>query len=158
MFWDVFNILALLFAGFLISLAASIILEVPRNLFLKNGIIGIIAEAVFILTNLKFNAAISVLAASIVVTLISQVAARLYRAPVTVFYIPVFFIFVPGAALYKIAYYLIQSQQNQTIDSLFEALTISGAVALGVFFGDSFLEIMTTLRNKRKNKNEELES
>ena len=129
----------------MISLAASLILEIPKNLLIKNGIIGIIAEAIYLIVSIKFNSAISVFVACLAVTLISHYAARRYRAPVTIFYIPVFFIFVPGAALYKIAYYFIQENQAKTIDSLFEALMISGAVALGVFFGDSILEIFKTL-------------
>ena len=137
----------MLFAGFLIAASASIIIEVPKQFIIKNGIIGIIAEAVFLISHPFFNDAVSVFLACLVVTFISHLSARLFKAPVTVFYIPVFFIFVPGAAIYEFAYYLIQSDKMRTADALIEALNIAGAVALGVFISDSLLEIYSHCRH-----------
>lgn len=136
-----------LFAGFLIAMSASIMLEVPKKLLIKNGLIGIIAELVYLIAvPFLYDVTISVFLASLVVTLISQAFARIYRAPVTLFIIPVFFIFVPGAAIYKIVYYLIQKNPVGSSAAFVEALTISGAVALGVFFGDSLLEIYLKIK------------
>lgn len=146
---DIINFLLMMFSGFLISVAVSVMLEVPRNLIIKNGIIGIIAEIVYEFSMLaNHHIAFSVFLACLVVTLVSHIFARKFKAPVTVFCIPVFFIFVPGTAIYQMTYYIIQANSGMATKALFDLLNIAGAVALGVFLSDSLVNIYYTLKYK----------
>src|SRR5699024_11604632 len=63
------------------------------------------------------------------------------KAPVTIFYLPAFFPFVPGSAIYQTALYFIQGDYDLSNYYLIQTLSIAAAIALGVFFTDSMLEI-----------------
>lgn len=138
----------MMFAGFLISISVSVMLEVPRNLILKNGFIGILAEIVYELAIVHNTVPVSVFLACLAVTLVSHVFARKFKAPVTVFCIPVFFIFVPGTAIYQMTFYVIQANPDMATKALFDLLNIAGAVALGVFLSDSLVHIFYTVKYK----------
>lgn len=138
---DILYTLIKIFSGFIIAASASILIEVPKQFIIHNGIIGLIAYLIYLISDIYFNNTVSVFLACLIVTLLAHISARIFKAPVTVFYIATFFIFVPGTAIYEFAYYLIQADELKSANSLTEALNIAGAVALGVFIGDSILDI-----------------
>ena len=55
---------------------------------------------------------------SLVIALISQMYARIFREPVTVFFIPAFFLFVPGGGMYRTALAFIQGNTAQGFTEL----------------------------------------
>lgn len=143
------HFLLMMFAGFLISVAVSVMLEVPKHLIIKNGFIGIVAEMVYELSIMaNYNTVVSIFFACLAATLISHIFARKFKAPVTVFCIPVFFIFVPGSAIYQMTYYVMQANPEMASKALFDLLNIAGAVSLGVFLSDSIVHIYFTIKYK----------
>lgn len=104
---------------------------------------------VYLLTSLKTDIAVATLCGGIVIALLSQIAARLLKAPVTIFYIPSYFPLVPGAGVYKIAYYYIQGNSHLAGKNFIESMMVSGAIALSVYLVDSFLEIYNHLKNQK---------
>lgn len=141
-----------LFASFLICVAASIFLEAPKKLIFHIGLLGMIAQGTYLFVNQWYNVPVSVLAACFLISILSQIYARKMKAPVTMFYIPVFFIFVPGIAIYKAAYFLIQADKIDSADALIEALNIAGAIALGVFLSDSLLELFSAVKFRQSHR------
>lgn len=137
--------------AYVATITAAITLEAPRSLIFKTGYAGAIGYLVYLLLANPMGAALATFFACSVVSLIGQFFARRFKAPVTIFYIPAFFPFVPGSAIYQTALYLIQGDYDLSNYYLIQTLSIAGAIALGVFFTDSILEIYMHVQFKMLN-------
>lgn len=136
----------------LVAVTAAIILEAPRNSLNKISLLGALSYTIYLLT-LSFTSIVNaVFIACLSASLVAQAFARWFKMPVTIFYVPTFFLYVPGASIYKTAYYFINNQLDSTLFYLTETLLIAGAIALGVFISDSLLEILKSLKSKTKGK------
>lgn len=80
-----------------------------------------------------------------------QLFAREYKAPVTIFYIPSFFPFVPGSLIYQGSLVLIQGDEGSSY-FFKQALMMAGAVALGVFIVDSCFDMYNTIQQTNKKR------
>lgn len=130
----------------LATITAGVLLESPKHLLYYTGIIGAAGYAVYLLCLDHMDNAVATLLGGIVIALLSQLSARRLASPVTVFYIPSFFPLVPGAGVYRIAYYYIQDNPQLAGENLIESILVSGAIALSIFIVDSFLEMYNHLK------------
>lgn len=125
-------------AAFCAIVGFSLILDVPKRLCLWCGLAGAADWGVWCLCT---GGGTSVITASILSSLtaawISQLAARKLRSPATVFLVAGILPTVPGAAIYRVAYYLIQGDSALAAASLVETIQIAGAMALGIFLMDA---------------------
>ncbi|GAB6680589.1 threonine/serine exporter family protein [Streptococcus uberis] len=137
--------------AYVATVTSGIILEIPRHLRFQTGFIGAAGYTVYLLTLPYVDLAVATLLGGIVIALFSQIAARVLKSPVTVFYIPSYFPLVPGAGVYKIAYYYIQGNIPLSGKNFIESMFVSGAIALSVFLVDSALEIYTTVKKPKIN-------
>lgn len=137
--------------AYVATVTSGIILEIPRHLIFKTGFIGAIGYTVYLLVLPHADLALAALSASLVIALLSQIAARLFKSPVTIFYIPSYFPIVPGAGVYKIAYYYIQGNSHLAGKNFIESMMVSGAIALSVFLIDSLIEIYYVIKSKKSN-------
>ena len=135
--------------AYVATATSGVILGIPRHLVFQTGAIGALGYMVYLLTSLKTDIAVATLCGGIVIALLSQIAARLLKAPVTIFYIPSYFPLVPGAGVYKIAYYYIQGNSHLAGKNFIESMMVSGAIALSVYLVDSFLEIYNHLKSQK---------
>lgn len=128
-------------AAYLITVTAAILVEAPKALLYKTGICGALGYFVYLLSLSWSSEVIATLIACMAMSITGQIFARIFKAPVTIFYIPSFFTLVPGAAIYRTAFYFIQGNSELMTHYFMQTLLIAGAIALGVFFVDSLLEI-----------------
>ncbi|WP_057491757.1 threonine/serine exporter family protein [Streptococcus orisasini] len=137
-----------IFGAYLATVTSGVILKIPKYLLYQTGFIGALGYAVYLLClHLRMENAVATLLGGIIIAFFSQIAARILKAPVTVFYIPSFFPLVPGAGVYKIAYYYIQGNAELAGQNVIESILVSGAIALSIFLVDSCLEITHLLKS-----------
>ncbi|ESV54412.1 membrane protein [Streptococcus agalactiae LMG 14747] len=134
--------------AYLATVTSGVILETPKHLLFQTGFIGAAGYSVYLVALTTNDKAVATLLGGLVIAFLSQVSARRLLAPVTVFYIPSFFPLVPGASVYRIAYYYIQDNPQLAGDNLIESILISGAIALSIFIIDSLLDIYSHVKNK----------
>ena len=142
------NVLIVL-GGFLSSAGAAILFQVPLRQVSICGFIGILASAV----NIAAGAApvptvLSTFLASILVALLSHVAARIEKMPVTVFLIPCIVPFVPGAGMFHIVYSLIENQPALVTQYFFETMEMAGVIALAIFTVDTIFKTRVNMHTK----------
>lgn len=126
------------------------ILELPRRFLMWYGTAGALCWLVYL--NVRDGAGSKILAAfaaGLAVAVFSHLAARLLKAPVTVFLIPGILPLVPGASIYNSVYYMIQDNQPQSSHYLAETLQIAGAIAMAVFLVDSLFHMLRAGKNRR---------
>ncbi|MBS6952066.1 MAG: threonine/serine exporter family protein [Enterocloster asparagiformis] len=128
------------------------ILELPRRFLAWYGTAGALCWLVYLIVRDQAGSKIlAAFVAGLAVAVFSHLAARILKAPVTVFLIPGILPLVPGASIYNSVYYMIQDSQNQSSYYLAETLQIAGSIAMAVFLVDSLFHL---LRNGRKGRGE----
>ncbi|MGX7091480.1 threonine/serine exporter family protein [Hutsoniella sourekii] len=146
----IFQFVFQVFGAYLSAVTASMMLEAPRKLIQQAGVVGGIGYVAYLLVLPNSTVPLATFYACVVVAICAQVSARVFKAPVTIFYIPAFFPYVPGSAIYQTALTFIQGDTAASASHLSQTLMIAGAIALGVFTVDSMLEIYNYLSQKRK--------
>lgn len=143
-------ILIQLIAAYVAVVSAGIILESPRRVVFRTGIIGSISYGVYLLLTLGFNRSdvMGYVVACFIASMIAQVFARRYKSAVILFYVPTFYLYVPGSAIYQMAYHFIASEPSIAAQYLIETLMISGSIALGIFVADSCIAIYLGFKKK----------
>lgn len=135
------NLLLQLVASYIITVTAGILVEAPKKLLFKTGFCGMLGYGVYLIFLPISSPILATFFACMAMSACGQIFARLFKAPVTIFYIPSFFTLVPGAAIYRTAFYFIQGNNDLMVYYLTQALLTAGAIALGIFIVDSLLEI-----------------
>ncbi|AUW96509.1 threonine/serine exporter family protein [Streptococcus pluranimalium] len=145
----IWSFLFQILGAYVATVTAGILLEAPKHLVYQTGFIGAAGYTVYLIFLERTDNAVATLLGGIVIALLSQISARKLASPVTVFYIPSFFPLVPGAGVYRIAYYYIQDNPKLAGENLIESILVSGAIALSIFIVDSFLEIYNHLKQAK---------
>jgi uncharacterized membrane protein YjjB (DUF3815 family) len=116
------------------TIAFSVLFGVPREYYPYCGLIGGAGWAVYSLTEPLTSVGIASLLATMVVILLSRIAAVWKRCPVTVFLIAGIFPLVPGTYVYWTAYYLVTDQLWLAAEKGYTAVKIAVAIVLGIVF------------------------
>lgn len=141
--------------AFIATVSAALTLELPRHLLSKIGFVGAGGYLAYLLL-VDYNSVFAAFMAAFVITIISQIFARVFKAPVTMFYIPGFFPIVPGIAIYRTILYFIQGNLAQANYYFVQTLMVAGAIAIVIFLIDSYIEMQNHVlhqRRLRKRKN-----
>ena len=116
------------------TIAFSLLFGVPRKYCAYCGLIGGAGWGVYSAAGLLWAPAQSALAATIVVILLSRLAAVKERCPVTIFLISGIFPLVPGAGVYWTVYYMVTDQLYLAVQTGYTAVKVAVAIVLGIVF------------------------
>ncbi len=116
------------------TIAFSLLFGVPRKYYLYCGLIGGAGWGVYSAAGLFWAPAQSALAATIVVILLSRLAAVRERCPVTIFLISGIFPLVPGAGVYWTVYYMVTDQLYLAVQTGYTAVKVAVSIVLGIVF------------------------
>lgn len=139
-------------AGAFVSvLAFSIILEVPKKYLLYTSCVGAFGWAVYLFA-IYFGASFvsGSLISALGTAVISNVLARIRKAPVTTFFVPGILPIVPGVGMFRTVYYLLEKDFSLARQYLLDTLMAAGGIALAIFLIDSFFLLF--LKDERRLK------
>lgn len=134
-------------AAFVAVVVASIYLEAPKKLIFKAGFVGALGWAVYLLLLDKFGLIASTYISGLVISTVSHIFSRIYKTPVTVFFIPGFFPLVPGTSIYLAVYNFIGENGVLAQSYLSQTIKVSGMIALSVFTIDTVFNIINKLKH-----------
>jgi uncharacterized membrane protein YjjB (DUF3815 family) len=125
--------LELLFA-FSATVAYGILFNVPPKAVIGGGVIGMIGWLIVSLLARfwSLSAILSVLIASVLVALLSQLLAKWFRLPSTTFSIAGIIPLVPGAMAYRTMRSFVDGNYPEAIALAAETMLIAGAIAAGL--------------------------
>ncbi|MBR6538180.1 MAG: threonine/serine exporter family protein [Lachnospiraceae bacterium] len=125
-------------SAFVGVVAVAVLFQVPKKNLVLAGVTGaagwfleLVAEEV------SGNALLSYFLAAFLVAILSQIFARVSKAPVTLYLVTGILPLVPGVGMYRTVYYLLQSDHALTGYYLSYTLQIAGMIALAIFVVDS---------------------
>lgn len=131
-----------LLGAFGASFFFSIYLFATKKFLIYCGLTGLIGWMAYLAAlGLGFGTAMAYFWASLVISLVSHLFARVLKAPVTEFLIPGLLPLVPGASIYRAVYYLMEGDGQASMQYLGETLLLAGAIAAAVFLVDSLIRV-----------------
>lgn len=118
--------------AFLGSYGPAILFNIERKNLFWAGLCGAIGwsayKGIYILTETSIFA---VFIASLAISITSEIMAKVFRTPATVFYIPSLFPIVPGISAYYTVLYIIE---NKIVEAVYKGLETIGS-AMAISFG-----------------------
>jgi uncharacterized membrane protein YjjB (DUF3815 family) len=85
-----------------------------------------------------------VFVAALVISLISEILAKILKTPSTVFYIPSLFPIVPGISAYYTVLYIIDNKIIEATYQGLETLGSAGAIAFGILLISTIFRYINT--------------
>ncbi len=128
--------------AFFAVISFSLILELPKKYLALSGAIGAVGWLVYLFVQAAAGSVISAaFLSTLLVALFSHIAARVCKAPVTVFLVAGILPSVPGASIYRSVSFVISNDPVLSSHYLVETLQISGAIAMAIFIMDSLFRL-----------------
>ncbi|QSO54593.1 threonine/serine exporter family protein [Alicyclobacillus curvatus] len=129
--------------SFLATAAFAIIFSVPRNLLVASGFVGMVGWGLYTGTTMLGLSSIPAnLIAAFGVSMLSQLFARRYRAPVTVFAASGIVPLVPGGQAFDAMRYFVENNYNLAVQFAAKAFLLSGAIAMGLILSEVFYQLI----------------
>ena len=127
-----------LIASFIGVVAFSIYLEIPKKYIAVVGGVGSIAWITYLLcTYINLPDVLSYFISTLVVAIISIILSKTLNAVSTIFLIPGILPTVPGVAMYKMIYSLINNNRGEATYYLMQSIFIAAGIALAIFITES---------------------
>lgn len=151
-------ILYKVFGAFIAIFSFAIMLDTPKKYLTYAGVVGAIGWFVYLIANNQFaNDILATFLSALAIAFVSQVFARIFKVPMTVFLVAGILPTVPGAGMYRIVYYFIQNDMDMAAHYLAVTLELAGAIAIGIFLVDAAFRVFqkgwkqNSLRYQEKN-------
>ena len=130
--------------SFFATAAFGILFQAPKKSLPISGIIGAIGWVVFVFLrqHMEVNSFYANFIATAVLSLASELCARAFKQPATIFVIPGIIPLVPGLGMYQGMAQIISKSYDHGMTILLTAGTDSAAIALGVMVMTSIFRVI----------------
>lgn len=133
-------------SAFVAVAAASILLEAPKKLIYRSGFIGAVGWGIFLVFLDSYGPVRATFIAGLVISTLSHIFSRVFKTPVTMFFIPGFYPLVPGYRIYMSVYNFISGNEQLAQNYLVDTIKISGMIALAIFMVDTVFNIINKVK------------
>ncbi len=118
-------------SAFLSTIGFSVVFQVQRKHVLASGMLGAVSWGVylFLTDDLAFSTVWASFIATLLVTALSYVLAKLRKTPIIVFLVGGIIPLVPGVGLYRTMYNLLQQDYATAINYMLLTFEIAGVIA-----------------------------
>lgn len=128
--------------AFLAVTAAAIILESPKKYIFATAFVGAIGWGIYLLCIETLGSVSATYISGLVISTQSHIFSRMFKVPVTIFFLPGFFPLVPGSGMYLTVYEFIQGNTVLAQEHLLNTIQIAGMIALAIFTIDTVFKVM----------------
>ncbi|MCM3783552.1 threonine/serine exporter family protein [Neobacillus mesonae] len=122
--------------SFIASLAFGIIFNAPKKMLFPCGIVGMLGWLIYDVMEPGYEAVSATLAATVVIGVLSQLFARLYKQPVIIFSVAGIIPLVPGGMAYNAMRYFVQNDYTAAVELAAKALMLAGSIAVGLILSE----------------------
>ena len=117
------------------------------NFIIIGSLGGMLGWLFFLLANSVYSEIIAYVLAMSGVAFYSEIMARVFKAPATIFVIIGCFPLVPGNGIYQTMLYCINGNIDMFISSLLNTLAISGSLAFAILLVSTIFKIFKVIQN-----------
>ena len=136
--------------SYIATTAFAVLFNAPRKTLIPAGLIGAAGWTVYLLMRdyLSYSSPLSIFCGTVVLSLMSELFARIYKQPVTIFAIPGIVPLVPGLPIYQGMYYMIMNAYSIGIEKLIKASLEAGAISLGILLVSGLFRVFKVRRDR----------
>ena len=137
--------------SYIATTAFAVLFNAPRKTLIPAGLIGAAGWTVYLLMRdyLSYSSPLSIFCGTVALSLMSELFARIYKQPVTIFAIPGIVPLVPGLPIYQGMYYMIMNAYSIGMEKLIKASLEAGAISLGILLVSGLFRIFKVRRDRR---------
>jgi len=133
--------------AFIGSFVTSLTFCIKGHKLVFAGFSGMVGSFVYsVVSGISGHSNFAILIGAIAVGLYSETAARVLKAPATVFSIPGILPLVPGIAAYEMIQFLVNNELISAVEKLVETVSGAGAIAFGIMFVTAVFRLLTGVR------------
>ena len=137
-------------AALFYSAGYCILFEVPPKFIIWNALVGCAGKTLCMYINYHTDSEVwGTFLATLVVALLAQIFARIFKAPATPFLIAGIMALVPGRSLYASISTIIDGAYAEGSTELLRTLMIAGAIALAIFLVDTIFLTAHRIKNRK---------
>lgn len=126
--------------SFLATVGFAAFYSSPQKSVLPTGIIGMIGWIIYFTmeTYMATSKFLAAFVASLTVSILGEISAKIYKKPATLFVVPGLLPLVPGAGVYYTMFELVNKNVSNSVNTGLETLLVAGALALGIIVSSVF--------------------
>lgn len=138
--------------SFLAAASFGVLFQAPKKTLAISGLIGAVGWVIFIYMrkDLAYDSFYANLFATVALSLLSELAARVFKQPVTIFVIPGIIPIVPGLGMYMGMTKIIENNYDAGVSTLLTACMDAGAIALGMMFMASIFRVIKISKDHKR--------
>lgn len=138
--------------AFLAAAAFAVLFQAPRRTLAVSGFIGAVGWIIFVYMRrgLEYDSFYANLFATVALSLLSELAARIFKQPVTIFVIPGIIPIVPGLGMYQGMTQIIENHYDVGVSVLLTAGMDASAIALGMMFMASLFRVLKMSKEHKR--------
>ena len=139
-----------IFFSYIATTAFAVLFNAPKRTLIPVGLIGAVGWSVYLLMRdyFSYSSPLSIFCGTVVLSLMSELFARIYKQPVTLFTIPGIVPLVPGLPIYQGMYYMIMSAYSIGIEKLIKASLEASAISLGILLVSGLFRVFKVRRDR----------
>ena len=130
--------------AFIATMAFAVLFQSPKKILLTDGLIGAVG-----CDQMGYSSFYANFFGTLALALLSELSARIFKQPATVFVIPGIIPLVPGLGIYKGMFAVINNDYNGGMSILLTAITDSCAIAVGVMLVSSLFRVLKIRKDRR---------
>ena len=144
--------------AFLATVAFGVLFQGPKRILWRSGLIGGLGWMIFIgLKDLFSVHSFSAnFLATVLIALVSEIFARIWKEPVTVFEIPAIIPLVPGFGMYRGMNLILQDYVSYGTEVLLGAAVDACAIALGIMMVSGVFRALKTGSDMARQRQQDL--
>lgn len=123
--------------SFIASMSFAVLFNIPRKFLVACGFCGMVGWMVYIsLGHRHMDSVPASFIAAFCVAILSQLFARIHKAPIIIFSAAGIIPLVPGGLAYHAMLHFVHNDYNVAIQAAAKVFLISGAIAVGLLFSE----------------------
>ncbi|GGM41752.1 membrane protein [Paraliobacillus quinghaiensis] len=139
-----------LITSFIAAAGFAVIFNAPKNALIQCGLVGMLGWLVYTISTINgVDAVVATVAASILIAVLSQLCAKIFKTPIIIFTVSGIIPLVPGGLAYDAMRNFVENDYNMAIQLAAKAFLISGAIALGLVFSEIINQVIRKSRWKK---------
>lgn len=136
-----------LVTSFFAAAAFAVIFNAPMKALIQCGVVGMLGWLVYMVcTWQNIDAVVATVLAAILVAVLSQLCAKLFKTPIIIFNVSGIIPLVPGGLAYDAMRQFVENDYNMAIQLAAKAFLISGAIAIGLVFSEVINQIIRKMK------------
>lgn len=143
-------ILAQLVTSFISSAGFGILFNAPRKVLWQCGFVGMAGWMVYyLLVQYDMDAVPATIFGAMLVAVLSQICAKVYKTPIIIFNVSGIIPLVPGGMAYEAMRSFVQNDYFNAVQYSAKVMLLAGGIAIGLMFSEVLNQIIRKTTGKK---------